>query len=92
MKKGSNPPPPSGVEKPPPPPNPPPQDRGEDYMRTLPDVCVALFPHAVLWRDVVYSSNVDSRGVVHGQENRDEIEAIDAFIAACRYLGLDDGT
>jgi hypothetical protein len=66
------------------------EERGEDYMRTLPDVCSALFPHAISWRECVYTSNVDRRGVVHGQENRDEIEVLDEFIKACKYLGLDE--
>ena len=63
------------------------EDRGEDYMESLPDVCAALYPYAVEWRDCVYTSNV-VRGVVHGQENRDEIEALDKFMAACRKVGL----
>ena len=61
---------------------------GEDFMRTLPDICDSLFPHAVVWRECVYSSNVH-RGIVHGQENRDEIEVLDEFIAICKTLGLD---
>ncbi len=66
-------------------------ERGEDYMRALPDVCSALFPHALSWRECVHASNVDRRGVVHGQENRDEIEVLDKFIATCKKLGLADG-
>ncbi len=65
------------------------ESRGEDYMRALPDVCESLFPHAVAWRDCVYSSNVDRRGIVHGQDNRDEIGVLDEFIAVCRFLGFD---
>ena len=66
------------------------EERGEDYMRALPDVCAELFPHAISWRECVYKSNVDSRGIVHGKENRKEIEVLDEFIAACRYLGFAD--
>ncbi|KKM59870.1 hypothetical protein LCGC14_1547550 [marine sediment metagenome] len=62
---------------------------GEDFMRCLPDICESLFPHAVTWRECIFASNVDPRGVVHGQENRDEIEVLDEFIAICRTLGLD---
>ncbi len=65
------------------------ESRGEDYMRALPDICESLFPHALIWRDCVYGSNVDPRGVVRGQDNRDEIEVLDEFIAICRTLGLD---
>ena len=61
---------------------------GEDFIRTLPDICESLFPHAVAWRDSIYSANV-VRGVVHGQDNRDEIEVLDEFIEICRTLGLD---
>ncbi len=67
----------------------PPRDRGEDYITTLPDVCAELLPHAIVWRKVVHDSNV-VRGVVHGQENRDEIEVLDKFINVCRTLGFHD--
>lgn len=60
---------------------------GEDFMKALPDVCSNLYPWAVDWRETVYSSNV-VKGVVHGQENRDEIEALDEFIATCLVLGM----
>lgn len=65
----------------------PKEDRGDDFMETLPDVCSNLYPHAVIWRACVYSSNV-VKGVVQGQENRDEIEVLDQFISVCRQLGL----
>lgn len=64
------------------------ESRGEDYMRTLPDICESLFPHAVAWRDSIYAANV-VRGVVHGQQNRDELEVLEEFIAVCRFLGFD---
>lgn len=63
-----------------------PETEPEDIM-PLWDVAVALFPHALDWRECVYKSNVDQRGVVHGQENRDELAALDAFIATMRKLG-----
>ena len=86
--KGSNPAPPEG-RRPKPPKNPPNMIRGEDYMETLPDVCSKLYPHALAWRDCVFHSNVDRRGIVHGHENREEIEVLDKFIEICKFLGFD---
>lgn len=63
-------------------------DRGEDYMRCLPDVCESLYPFAVAWRDTVFRSNVGNNGIIYGQENRNEIAVLDEFKKACRYLGL----
>ncbi len=63
-------------------------EHGEDYMATLTDVCAELLPHAIAWKHCVEVSNRDRRGVVHGQENRDEIEVLQKFIDVCRALGL----